>query len=73
MTLRTRRLNLFQAVRLPVQELGFRGGSADFKGMGVLRDLTKDDFVCGVVLYAGEDVVPFGDRFLAVPFSALWQ
>ncbi len=50
-----------------------RVDSADFKGMGVLRDLIKDDFVCGVVLYAGEDVVPFGDRFLAVPFSALWQ
>ena len=47
--------------------------SADFKGMEALRDLAKDDFICGVVLYAGADVVPFGDRFLAVPFSALWQ
>ena len=47
--------------------------SADFADMGVLRDLTKDDFEFGVVLYAGEDVVPFGDRFLAVPFSAPWQ
>ena len=47
--------------------------SADFKGMEVLRALTKDDFVCGVVLYPGEDVVPFGEKFLAVPFSALWQ
>lgn len=47
--------------------------SADFKGMEALRDLTKDDFVCGVVLYSGEEVVPFGERFLAVPFSALWQ
>ncbi len=50
-----------------------RVSSADFKGMGVLRDLTKDDFICGVVLYGGKDVVPFGDRFLAVPFSALWR
>ena len=47
--------------------------SADFKGMEALRDLTKDDFVCGVVLYSGEDVVSFGEKFLAVPFSALWQ
>ena len=47
--------------------------SADFKGMEALRNLAKDDFVCGVVLYAGKDVVPFGDRFLAVPFSVLWQ
>ena len=47
--------------------------SADFKGMEALRALTKDDFVCGIVLYPGEDVIPFGERFLAVPFSALWQ
>ncbi|MCY3624930.1 MAG: ATP-binding protein [Candidatus Dadabacteria bacterium] len=47
--------------------------SSDFKGMEALRDLAKDDFVCGVVLYPGEDVVPFGERFLAVPLSALWQ
>ena len=47
--------------------------SADFKGMEALRDLTKDDFVCGVVLYSGKDVVPFGERFLAVPLSALWR
>lgn len=47
--------------------------SSDFKGMETLRDLAKDDFVCGIVLYPGEDVVPFGERFLAVPFSALWQ
>ena len=47
--------------------------SADFKGMEALRNLTKDDFVCGVVLYSGEEVVPFGERFLAVPFSALWK
>lgn len=47
--------------------------SSDFKGMEALRALTKDDFVCGVVLYPGEDVVPFGEKFLAVPFSALWQ
>lgn len=46
--------------------------SADFKGVKALRDLTKDDFACGVVLYSGRDVIPFGDRFLAVPFSALW-
>lgn len=47
--------------------------SADFKGMEALRALTKDDFVCGVVLYSGEEVIPFGERFLAVPISALWQ
>lgn len=47
--------------------------SADFKGMEALRGLARDDFVCGIVLYSGKDVVPFGERFLAVPFPALWQ
>ena len=47
--------------------------SADFKGMQSLRDIAKDNFVCGVVLYDGESVVPFGEKFLAVPISALWQ
>ena len=47
--------------------------SDDFKGLEILRDIAKDDFVCGVVLYAGKDVVPFSQKLLAVPFSALWQ
>lgn len=47
--------------------------SSDFKGMEALRALTKNDFVCGVVLYPGEEVIPFGESFLAVPFSALWK
>ncbi len=47
--------------------------SADFKGMKSLYDLAKDDLVCGIVLYLGEEVIPFGDRFFAVPFSILWQ
>ncbi len=45
----------------------------DFKDMKVLQDATGDDFACGVVLYAGKDVVPFGDKLYAVPLAALWQ
>jgi len=47
--------------------------SADFKGMKVLQDAVYDDFVCGIVLYTGQNVVPFGEKLLAVPVSALWQ
>lgn len=47
-------------------------GPADFKGLRRLRDASSDLFVCGVVLYDGERPLPFGDRFWAVPFSALW-
>ena len=47
--------------------------SDDFKGLETLRDITKDDFICGVVLYTGNNVVSFGGGLLAVPLSALWQ
>jgi hypothetical protein len=44
----------------------------DFKGMQVLQEITQEDFVCGVVLYSGKEVVPFGDKLFAVPLAALW-
>ncbi len=47
--------------------------SADFRGLKVLRDLVKEDFACGIVLYAGENAVSFGEKLTAVPLSALWQ
>jgi hypothetical protein len=40
--------------------------------MRVLQEIAKDDFVGGVVLYSGHDIVPFGDRLFAVPISTLW-
>ena len=30
-------------------------------------------FAYGVVLYGGEDVVPFGDGLAAAPISGLWR
>ena len=47
--------------------------SDDFKGLRHLADIAGEKFVRGIVLYGGEKVVPFGERLLAVPFSALWQ
>jgi predicted AAA+ superfamily ATPase len=49
-----------------------RVDGGDFKGMRVLQEIAKDDFVGGVVLYSGHDIVPFGDRLFAVPISTLW-
>jgi uncharacterized protein len=43
----------------------------DFRGLEELRD-TRDDFAAGVVMYAGERTLPFGDRMWALPVSALW-
>lgn len=44
----------------------------DFRGLERLKRLAGDRFACGVVLYVGDDVYPFGDDLWAVPVSALW-
>ncbi len=46
---------------------------SDFKGLETLQSLTKDDFICGIVLYRGKDVVPFAKNLWAVPISNLWR
>jgi predicted AAA+ superfamily ATPase len=45
---------------------------ADFRGLRRLREIVGPRFHCGVVLYDGDHLLPFGDGFLAVPVSALW-
>lgn len=44
----------------------------DFRGLKHLRDRLGDRFKLGVVLYTGEEPLPFGDRLAAVPISGLW-
>ncbi len=44
----------------------------DFKHLSVLRDRLGRRFARGVVLYAGSERLPFGDRLEAWPLSALW-
>jgi predicted AAA+ superfamily ATPase len=46
---------------------------ADFKGLEELQRLAGQDFICGIVLYRGSDVVPFGQNLWAVPVSNLWR
>ena len=46
--------------------------NSDFKGLRELQRLTGDDFICGIVLYRGRDVVPFGQNLWAVPINNLW-
>jgi uncharacterized protein len=38
-----------------------------------LREERGDAFVAGVVIHAGEQTLPFGDRLWALPVSALWR
>lgn len=47
--------------------------AADARHVATLRDELGDRFAAGLVLYAGERTVPFGDRVSAVPISALWS
>ena len=47
--------------------------AGDFKGLHALAELAGTAFTGGIVLYSGKDVVPFGDKLWAVPFSILWQ
>lgn len=44
-----------------------------FRWLTHMRDTLGDKFVAGIALYAGDDVLPFGDRLLAAPISALWE
>ncbi|HEY4194719.1 MAG TPA: DUF4143 domain-containing protein [Mucilaginibacter sp.] len=45
----------------------------DFKGIRALEEFAPKEFIGGVVLYSGKQVVPFGKNLWAVPFHILWQ
>jgi hypothetical protein len=38
-----------------------------------MRNALGEKVIAGIALYAGNDVLPFGDRLLAAPISALWE
>ena len=46
--------------------------SSDFKGLRTLQGVAEGRFKRGIVLYAGNEVVPFGPLLFAVPLSHLW-
>lgn len=45
----------------------------DFKHLKLFKSLTKQDFRCGIVLYQGQEIVPFDHDLFAVPLACLWQ
>ncbi len=47
--------------------------SGDFKGLRHLEEVSGKRFLRGLVLYTGEQVVPFAPNLYAVPISSLWQ
>jgi uncharacterized protein len=44
----------------------------EFAALKALRDQLGKQFRAGVVLYLGEQIVPFGDKLWLVPVPALW-
>jgi len=48
-------------------------GRKDFKGIERFAETVGDRFLRGVVLYAGDNAVPFGERLHALPISSIWQ
>jgi uncharacterized protein len=45
----------------------------DWRVMAKLRDSRTDRFRAGIVIYAGRQTIPLGDRIWAVPISGLWN
>ncbi|MFQ5729574.1 MAG: ATP-binding protein [Waddliaceae bacterium] len=41
--------------------------AADFRGLKSLAEDVGDRFLRGIVLYCGDQIVPFADRFVAIP------
>jgi len=52
---------------------GVTVGSSDFKGLRMLAKTAGSDFIRGVLLYGGREVIPFGDAMHAVPLGSLWS
>jgi hypothetical protein len=46
--------------------------ASDFAALRVLRDQLGSRFRAGVVLYTGDQVLPFGDKLWLAPISMLW-
>jgi predicted AAA+ superfamily ATPase len=45
----------------------------DFRWLAWMRDRMHEEFMHGLVLYAGDRPLAFGDRLTAVPLSYLWE
>jgi len=46
--------------------------ASDFTALQALRDQLGKPFKVGIVLYLGDQVIPFGDKLWLVPLPALW-
>ncbi len=47
--------------------------SKNFHGLKRFKEVAKNRFKIGILLYDGEQVIPFGEKLFAVPIYALWD
>ena len=47
--------------------------ASDFRGLKRLADLAGNDFKLGIVLYDGDQTLPFGEKLFAAPISSIWS
>lgn len=45
----------------------------DFMGLEKLKEIAGENFTRGIVLYLGEQIISFGEKFFAVPLQLLWS
>ena len=45
----------------------------DFRGLRHLQAKLGDDLIAGIVLYLGNQTLPFGENLQAIPVAALWE
>ena len=47
-------------------------GAGDFSGLRKLAAACGNQFRCGIVLYDGDNLLPFGKQLFAAPLASLW-
>ncbi|MFF5083019.1 hypothetical protein ACFY36_38750 [Actinoplanes sp. NPDC000266] len=45
----------------------------DTRGLRHLADAAGEQFVAGLILYTGQQTLPFGEKIRALPMDALWR
>jgi len=45
----------------------------DFAGLEALSEMVGDRLVRGVILYRGDEVITFGEKYSTLPISSLWR
>jgi len=53
--------------------LGLPGRPWHARHLAKLRDVLGARFITGLVVHAGSQILPLGERILALPVSAIWQ